>query len=102
MGRGSGCVESIYSRYLGLESNIYLVHATVHCSPALVFIQSEAADSGADPREAGGPGGHPQGDAGQPCLQPQEPHPLHGVGHLVNLGKYTLLKKTLRQKIKLL
>ncbi len=30
---------------------------TVHCSPALVLIQNEAADSGADPREAGGSGG---------------------------------------------
>jgi hypothetical protein len=72
----------------------------VHCCPALVLIQSEAADSGADPREVGGPGGQPQGDAGQPRLQPEKPHRPHGVGHLVNLGKYTV-KKTLKQKIKL-
>ncbi len=72
----------------------------MHCCPALVLIQSEAADSGADPREVGGPGGQPQGDAGQPRLQPEKPHRPHGVGHLVNLGKYTV-KKTLKQKIKL-
>ncbi len=61
---------------------------TVHCSPALVLIQSEAADSGADPREVGGPGGQPQGDSGQPGLHPEKPDRPHGVGHLFNLGKY--------------
>ncbi len=46
---------------------------TMHCSLALVLIQSKAADSGADSEEVGGPGGHPQGDAGQPRLQPEKP-----------------------------
>jgi hypothetical protein len=50
---------------------------TVHCSSALVLIQSEAADSGADPREVGGPRYQPQGYAGQPGLQPEEPRRTH-------------------------